>query len=415
MALKHISTTALGMALAFGGAAMLVQPAIAAKKEAGPPAPKLSKEVREPLSAAQTAIAAGDAATGAAKLAEATSAAKTDEEKYYIAAVTLDLSKLDKNPATQAVAVDALIASNRAPAEQMPTLYLVSGQTAYQAKNYAKAEQMLSKAIELNTNNPDAYALLVEAQARQNKTPLALQTLQTAIDKQRAAGAKAPSDWYGRGINMAYTAKLPQQTAALTQAWVKDYPTASNWRDSLVTYRELNPMDADGQLDLMRFQRVAGALKGQGDYMEYVLATYLRYPGEAKAVLDEGTRAGVINLSKGGNAAEINGIITPKVASDKASLTAAAATAKGPKGTGKSALSLGDAFLGYNDFANAAEMYRLALTKGGVDANVVNTRLGMALAKAGQKDAAKQAFALVNTGPRAGLAQYWMIWLDQQA
>ncbi|HEX8445491.1 MAG TPA: tetratricopeptide repeat protein [Sphingomonas sp.] len=415
MALKHFSTTAMGIALAMGGAAVMVQPANAAKKEAAPAGPKLSKEVRDPLAAAQTAIQAGDATTGAAKVAEANAAAKTDEEKYFVAAVMLDLSKIDKNPATQAAAIDALIASNRAPADQLPTLYLASGQTAYQAKNYAKAEQMLSKAIELKTNNSDAYALLVEAQARQNKTPQALQTLQTAIDKQRAAGTKVPSDWYGRGINMAYTAKMPQQTAALTQAWVKDYPTPSNWRDSLVTYRELNPMDADGQLDLMRLQRVAGALKGQGDYMEYVLATYLRYPGEAKAVLDEGTRAGVINLAKGGNAAELSGIVSGKVAADKASLGAAATAAKGPKGTGKTAVSTGDAYLGYGDWANAAEMYKLALTKGGVDAGLVNTRLGMALAKAGQKDAAKQAFAQVTTGPRAGLAQYWMIWMDQQA
>lgn len=415
MATKHFSTTALAVALAFGGTAILVQPAIAAKKEAAPAGPKLSKEVREPLAAAQAAIAAGDATTGAAKLTEARNVAKTDEEKYYVAAVMLDLSKLDKNPATQAAAIDALLASNRAPVDQQPTLYMAGGQMAYQAANYAKAEQMLVKAIELKPGNVDAYPLLVEAQAKQNKTPQALQTLQTAIDAQRKAGAKAPNDWYARGINMAYTAKMPQQTTALTQAWVKDYPNASNWRDSLVTYRDLNPMDADGQLDLMRLQRTAGALKGQGDYMEYVLATYLRYPGEAKAVLDEGSRAGVVNLAKGGNAAEINGIISPKVAADKASLTAAATTAKGPKGTAKSALSLGDAFLGYNDYANAAEMYKLALSKGGVDANLVNTRLGMALAKAGQKDAARQAFALVTTGPRAGLAQYWTIWLDQQA
>lgn len=413
--MKHFSTTALAMALAFGGTAVLVQPAIAAKKEAAPAGPKLSKEVREPLAAAQAAVAAGDATTAAAKLTEARGVAKTDEEKYYVAAVMLDLSKLDKNPATQAAAVDALIASNRAPVDQQPTLYMAGGQMAYQAANYAKAEQMLTKAIELKPDNVDAYPLLVEAQAKQNKTPQALQTLQTAIDARRAAGTKVPADWYARGINMAYTAKMPAQTTALTQSWVKDYPTASNWRDALVTYRDLNPMDADGQLDLMRLQRTAGALKGQGDYMEYVLATYLRYPGEAKAVLDEGSRAGVVNLSKGGNAAEINGIISPKVAADKASLAAAATTAKGPKGTGKSALSLGDAFLGYNDYANAAEMYKLALTKGGVDANVVNTRLGMALAKAGQKDAAKQALALVTTGPRAGLAKYWMTWIDQQA
>jgi len=44
----------------------------------------------------------------------------------------------------------------------------------------------------------------------------------------------------------------------------------------------------------------------------------------------------------------------------------------------------------------------------------VNTRLALAYAKAGQKDAAKQALAQI-TGPRAGLAKYIAIWIDQKA
>jgi hypothetical protein len=38
----------------------------------------------------------------------------------------------------------------------------------------------------------------------------------------------------------------------------------------------------------------------------------------------------------------------------------------------------------------------------------------IALARSGQKDAAKQVFSQV-TGPRAGLAKYWMIFLDKSA
>lgn len=414
--MKLFTTTALGVALALGGAAMVAQPAVAQKQKAeAAPKFKLSKEVREPVAAAQAALTAGDQATAQAKLNEAKGVAKTPDEKYVTYSVLLDLSKANNNPATQREAIEGLIGSGRVPPEQLGTFYLVSGQLAYQANDFPKAEQMLDQAIKANVNKPDAYALLVESQNKQGKTAEALQTLQGAIEKQRAAGGKAPNEWYGRGISIAYKAKMPEQTAALTQAWVRDYPSASNWRDSLVTYRDLNQLDPDAQLDLMRFQRTAGALKGQADYMEYVQATYLRYPGEAKAVLDEGVKAGFINLAKGGNAAEINGIVTGKVAADKASLASAATTAKGPKGTGKSALSTGDAYLGYGDWTNAAEMYRVALQKGGVDAALVNTRLGMALAKAGQKDAAKQTFAQVNTGPRAGLAKYWTIWLDQQA
>ena len=44
---------------------------------------------------------------------------------------------------------------------------------------------------------------------------------------------------------------------------------------------------------------------------------------------------------------------------------------------------------------------------------MVNTRLAFALAHQGQKDAAKQALASITTGPRAQLAKYIAVWIDQ--
>ncbi|OYU73307.1 MAG: hypothetical protein CFE32_21295, partial [Alphaproteobacteria bacterium PA3] len=58
-------------------------------------------------------------------------------------------------------------------------------------------------------------------------------------------------------------------------------------------------------------------------------------------------------------------------------------------------------------------LFRLAQKKGGIDADVVNTRLGIALARAGQKDAARAAFQAVNGAARKDVAQFWLLWLDQ--
>ena len=71
---------------------------------------------------------------------------------------------------------------------------------------------------------------------------------------------------------------------------------------------------------------------------------------------------------------------------------------------GAAALRLGDAYYGYGEYGPAAELYRAALQKGGQDANLVNTRLGAALALAGQRAEAEAAFRAV-TGARAELAQ----------
>ena len=59
-------------------------------------------------------------------------------------------------------------------------------------------------------------------------------------------------------------------------------------------------------------------------------------------------------------------------------------------------------------------LYRTALQKGSVDANLVNTRLGLSLALAGQKAEAEAAFKAV-TGPRAELANFYLLWLSQRA
>ena len=74
-------------------------------------------------------------------------------------------------------------------------------------------------------------------------------------------------------------------------------------------------------------------------------------------------------------------------------------------------LRIADAYFSYGQYAQAAELYRAALQKG-ADANLANTRLGAALALAGQRAEAEAAFRAV-TGPRAELAQFWLLWLSQ--
>jgi predicted Zn-dependent protease len=76
----------------------------------------------------------------------------------------------------------------------------------------------------------------------------------------------------------------------------------------------------------------------------------------------------------------------------------------------KLAVKTADAYYGYGDYAQAAELYRAALTKTGADVNLINLHLGMALARAGDKAGATAALNAV-TGPRAELAKYWLVYL----
>jgi len=75
------------------------------------------------------------------------------------------------------------------------------------------------------------------------------------------------------------------------------------------------------------------------------------------------------------------------------------------------ALATGDAFYGFANYAKAAELYKKAQGAANVDAATVNLRLGAALAMAGDKAAAAEAFNAVQGGPRGALAKYWLAFI----
>ena len=69
-----------------------------------------------------------------------------------------------------------------------------------------------------------------------------------------------------------------------------------------------------------------------------------------------------------------------------------------------------EAYYGYGDYAQAAELYRAALTKSGADSNRINLHLGMALARAGDKAGATAALNAVS-GPLSELAKFWLVYV----
>lgn len=409
--MKFVSTVTLGVALAMGVIAVSnVQPASAAERRAR--APNYSAAVRTPAAAAQEAIGKQDWATARAKANETLAAASSEDEKYLGNSLLFDIARGTNDVALQGTALDGMLATGKVPAANVSQFYLVRGNLAYQAQDFAKAEAALTQAVQSGSTDPNATALLIESQARNRKPAEAIATFMARHDSEAAAGRQLPADWYARAMNIVITARLAPQLGQVSAAWLAAYPTPDNWRDSIISYRDLARPDPDYELDLMRLLRTARGLKGERDYYEYAEAVYLKYPGEAKAVIDEGVAAGAIQLAPGSNLQSFSQTANGRIPADRADLPSAA-TAAARAATGRSARTTADAYLGYGDWAKATELYRLALQKGGEDANVVNTRLGMALARSGDSAGAKAAFASV-TGPRAALAKYWTIWIDNQ-
>jgi hypothetical protein len=124
-------------------------------------------------------------------------------------------------------------------------------------------------------------------------------------------------------------------------------------------------------------------------------------------VLDEGFAANAISKDRPVFRAVYTSA-SSKVTADRAALPATERTGLAAT-TARQAVLAGDVFLGYGDYAKAAALYRAALTKSGADSNLINLRLGEALARSGDEAGAMTALQAV-TGPQQSTAQLWMAW-----
>ncbi|WP_293879909.1 tetratricopeptide repeat protein [Sphingomonas sp.] len=411
--MKLVSTIALGMALTMGSAGLTA--AVAKEKPAAAPTLQLSKEYRAAAGPAQEAVKANNFTEATTRLAALDAVSKSPDELFISAQLHYQVATAQKDAAAQAKAVDAMLASGGAPAAMMTQLTMASGQAAYQAGNYPRAIQLLTEAQRLGNKSPDVFLLLAEASFKTNQVPAGLAYVQQAVTAQEATGAKAPKEWYARAASVAYKAKLNGETVKWTRAQLKAYPSAENWRSALVIYRDSATRDGAVNLDVFRLMRATKSLAGERDYYEYsALATDRGLPGEAKSVAEEGFATSAVPAGSKA-VTEIRAMANAKATSDRASLAASERTAASAA-NGKSALATGDAYLGYGQNDKAIALYKTALTKGGVDADAVNTHLGVALFRAGQKDAAKAAFTAVSAnGSRGDIAGFWLLYLDQPA
>ncbi|PJG49438.1 hypothetical protein CAF53_15350 [Sphingobium sp. LB126] len=426
MNMRFVTPVALALTLALAGGAVSA-PAFAAKKEEKKgSAPKLnvSPDVVKALQAAQQAAEKQDFAGAKAALADADSKAKSNDDKYQIGAIKLNTSITSKDAAMQSEALTQMLDSGLTPPEQAGQFNAVAADQALQAKNYdlaitrAKAAAAAGyKAEAVNVTLAQAYFgkagtanPSVEPQRSLNQQGLA--ALKAAADATKAAGGQVPAQWYQIGVSRAATAKLPEVTEWAKQAY-QAAPNGENLRTLVRLFQQANPNISNREnLDVLRLMATSGGLVLAQDYLEYAeMASKTGIYGEVKSAIDAGRSKGVLNASQGG---DLYQPAVAKIAGDKGSLGSAEADAK-KAANGKIAAATADAYLGYGDYAKASAMFELAKQKGGVDADEINTRMGIAKALGGDNVSAKAAFQSVQAGSRKQIADLWLAYLATKA
>ena len=389
------------------------QPPVKQQEKQQPQAPanaiQPSKKAMQPILDLQTAVNANDVANIPAKLAAAQAAATTKEDRYWIAEMQLKMAAKAKDNAAAMAAVQAVQATGLASAAELGSLFEGIGAAEFNAKQYGQAVAAFQQQVALDPTNAKALVNLAESRVAAGHVPEAIGDLQRAIKVSSAGGKKADEDVYKRAVGLAYDAKLPI-AVELSREWVTAYPNPGSWHNAIAIFRNGASQDTEGSLDLLRLMEAAGAMQTAVDYSMFAQADMdqMNY-NEAKAVLDSGISAKVVDPA-GSQFADIMAELKTKKVPTAAELDAA--MNKSP--TAFNLLRIGDRFYGLGDYAKAAEIYRKTLGKSGVDPEVVNLHIGMALARAGDKAGATEALNKV-TGARADIAKLWLAYVQSKA
>jgi hypothetical protein len=385
----------------------------------------LGREERDAIAALQTAANGVDRAAQDAALSAARARAQGVSARYAVAHYQFQIGRQRNDNAMQMQGAQAMIESGLATPAEAPGLVAYLAGRALAGRDAAVTNRLIARLVELQPTNSAAlvdFAQYTSAQLPSARGPAAISIrtnavslFQRAFAADHAAGRVSPESWYLRGLAVAYDGARPPisnasfapPAIAFARELVAAYPTAPNWRDALAAYRDLAG-DPVLDLDIRRLMRAAGVLAGERDYMEFAGALAdARLIGEARAVIDEGLQRNMVETAR--IAPALVARIAPRaVAADRAALPGLRTRAQA--GTGAVARAAADNFYAYGQYAEAATLYGLALQKGGEDPNLVNLRLGAALAMAGRRPEAEAALGLV-TGPRADLAGFWLTWL----
>jgi tetratricopeptide (TPR) repeat protein len=402
--------TVLAIGLAggtLGASSAMAAPAATYSKEfaavAGPFQPALEK--------ARKSKDPADIAALVKQIGPVLAAVKTADDKEVGGQFAFVVGSLADDQALQRKGLQLRVEGGKLPADAVAPVHFTLGYLAFVAKDNDVAAKELETAIADGYNQPQGYVILGWTYSTQGKYAEAIKMLSKGID---LAGPAAEQPWYGAALSAAYKLKDFPSAIRLSAQLVRAYPSKSTWHDAIAVVRDLGQLPSQDTLDLLRLWVATDSFGGEGDYGEFVQnADARRNPGEVKALLERGIAAKQVDPTKPIFADALR-ISSARVAADRASLPGLEKDARLPNATATNITGAADAFLSYTEGAKAADLYKLALAKPGVDKPVVLTRLGIALFYAGDYAGAKAAFAQVE-GVRQGTALLWSTYADQKA
>lgn len=392
------------------------------KAEAEKPVKRnFSKEFQKAYGPAVAAfIQKKDPVAAAALFPTVEAAILNPDDRYEAGVFAFNLGSQMKDVALQRKGVNLIVDSGVAPANLKPAYTFQQSLYFYNDKDYATATTKMLEAYNLGFRGSNIEVQISNAYRLQNNYPEAINWLGKAVEATKAAGGKPETQWFAQALNYATRSKNNEQILHWGKEMIKHDPRPETYHDALFQFQRIADLDNLESLSVLRLARLNKALMFEHEFKQYVeYADARRYPAEVAAVLDEGFAKGTIsknNLTFSeiyGSAQKLIPELSGTWAQDEKAALAA------PKGF--TAMLTGDALLSFGQYARAKAMYEAALAKGGIiDREGVDqtdralTNLGIAQTHLKDWAGAKATFAKISGAKRKAIAEYWLIYIDQQ-
>ena len=370
-------------------------------------------EVGRPLQQAADLLKNNRAKEALAKVREAEAVPnRTPAENLTIDRMRGAAAARAGDPQTAIKSFEAVLASGRlSGAEQGQMTEQIAYQYA-QLKDWPRTREWAAKARAMpGTNGAELDKLLAFVNAQSGDFAAVARDAQAAVEAAEKAGRRPDeADLLRLADALRRTGNTAGQTAVLEKL-ITHYPKREYWQIVLGRVQAKPGFSQRLAVDVLRLKRQTKTLDSADEYVE--LTQLLLQDGqaaEARAVVDEGFGAGL--LGKGEQAERqqrLRALATQRATSAAADLASAEQGLADDK-SGDTLVRIGMGYSGLGQHDKAVALIQQGIKKGGLrQPQQAQLHLGIALARAGQKDRAAQAFRAVGgTDGAAELARLWL-------
>ncbi|MWV27966.1 tetratricopeptide repeat protein [Aurantiacibacter rhizosphaerae] len=337
---------------------------------------------------------------------------ETEADRQLAGNLTLNIGIAMSDSALQRRGLEMMLESGLVAPESIGQFNWFVGSIAYQAEDYAAARNafMAAKAAGYTDDEADLTLLIADTYGREGNSQASLDYIMQAVSEAEAAGATPTERWLLRGLQSTYDNEMPAQALTVSESLLRHYPTQKNWVNTLQVINALNEYDPGARVDLYRLMLAADALTQRSEFVRYIEDLDPRVmANEVQDVLAKGLSIGEFTAGDE-YYTEVKGIADTRASQDRSGIEGI--VSEGKSGDSLDAMSAGDVLYSLGDFTRAESLYRTALEKG-ADANVANTRIGIAQAKQGNYAAAVETFGTVQ-GARNAIARMWSAYASAQ-